>query len=108
MSALDFINFTIAMNLVVSLFNVVAYGIGYTKIKKQPIGSNAQKLTKYTFLSDFIMSIASSIGMAMVFAVALFDKDHITEFLYFLNFVLLGMNVWASVKALVYSIINRS
>lgn len=86
-------------NLISSLLNVIAYGIGYYKVNKAQVDGELQPI-KRNVLRNFLVVTIAMILFVVVFNTTLFDSQHTTTALYVLNFALLFFNIGYNINAL--------
>lgn len=94
-----FVNISLVINLASSLFNVILYGIGYTRVNKSKVDGQLIRI-KRNLLFQFLIVVIVTIIFSAVFWVALTDSDHVAVALYVLNFALLLLNIGFNINAL--------
>lgn len=92
------LDITLILNLVSSLINVIAYGVGYWKVSRAEVDGQL-KPTKRALLLEFITVLVVTILLAFIYRTVIFDPSHTTEALYLLNFTLLFFNIAFNVNA---------
>lgn len=100
------IDLTLLINLISSILNVLAYGIGYHRVSKSKVDGKF-KLTKITLLFEFLVVLISTFLFGIVFRTVIFDPSHTTEALYLLNFTLLFFNIAFNINAVLLAIITE-
>lgn len=91
-------------NLILSITNVIAYGIGTYKVMKARV-DGIHKPTQRVILFEFLIVVVVTVVYALVFRTILFDKEHTTQALQWLNVGLFLFNLGFNINALLLALI---
>lgn len=88
----DLLNFTFVANLGLSIFNVVLYLIGYTKVIRAHVNRNLL-FTKGVILFELLAVALFALLQVLIYTTVVFLNDHTTEAIYLENVAILFFNI---------------
>lgn len=98
MDVQTFINITLVINLVSSIFNVIAYGVGLYQVRRSKVDGELTKIKKNILYQFIVVSLVTML-YAVVFWIIVFLKEYTSLALYLLDFALLLFNIGFNINA---------
>lgn len=100
-------NTSLVVNLILSVVNVAAYGIGYFRISRAKV-EGKYILTKRAMALLFMIVTIVTVLFAVVYSTVIFDNSRTSEALYILHIALMLYNIGFNVVAALLAFIVES